>query len=144
MPIPRQNELGTVAVLSICWALALFDITGIDFLMPFIASGLKLDNTQIGLLFSLYWLPFGASSYITGEVDVYKRQGGSLPGSIKLPGYTLVKAGAYGILAGVRADLYVDNVMDRRYFIAEYDVDSNASVLPGVGREWHLKLSKRF
>jgi MFS family permease len=68
MPIPRQNELGTVAVLSICWALALFDITGIDFLMPFIASGLKLDNTQIGLLFSLYWLPFGASSYITGEV----------------------------------------------------------------------------
>jgi iron complex outermembrane receptor protein len=70
--------------------------------------------------------------------------GGSLPGSIKLPGYTLVKAGAYGILAGVRADLYVDNVMDRRYFIAEYDVDSNASVLPGVGREWHLKLSKRF
>jgi MFS family permease len=48
--------------------LALFDITGIDYLMPFIASGLKLDNTQIGLLFSLYWLPFGASSYITGEV----------------------------------------------------------------------------
>jgi ACS family hexuronate transporter-like MFS transporter len=68
MPIPRQNELGTVAVLSICWALALFDITGIDYLMPFIASGLKLDNTQIGLLFSLYWLPFGASSYLTGEV----------------------------------------------------------------------------
>src|SRR6202453_4985150 len=56
--------------------------------------------------------------------------GGSLPGSIRLPGYTLVKAGAYGILEGVRADVYVDNVMDRRYFIAEYDVDSNASVLP--------------
>jgi hypothetical protein len=67
-----------------------------------------------------------------------------LPGSIRLPGYPLVKAGAYGILEGVRADFYVDNVMDRRYFIAEYDVDSNASVLPGIGREWHLKLSKKF
>jgi ACS family hexuronate transporter-like MFS transporter len=36
--------------------------------MPFIAPGLKLSNTQIGLLFSLYWLPFGLSSYVTGEV----------------------------------------------------------------------------
>jgi ACS family hexuronate transporter-like MFS transporter len=68
MSTARQNELGTVAILSFCWALALFDISGIDYLMPFIAPGLKLDNTQIGLLFSLYWLPFGASSYLTGEV----------------------------------------------------------------------------
>jgi iron complex outermembrane receptor protein len=81
---------------------------------------------------------------LTGGAIYNSWTGGSLPGSIRLPGYTLVKAGAYGILGGVRADLYVDNVMDRRYFIAEYDVDSNASVLPGVGREWHLKLSKRF
>jgi MFS family permease len=66
--VARQNELGTVAILSLCWALALFDITGIDYLMPFIAPGLKLNNTQIGLLFSLYWLPFGLSSYVTGEV----------------------------------------------------------------------------
>jgi MFS family permease len=68
MPAARQNELGIVTILSICWALALFDITGIDYLMPFIAPGLKLSNTQIGLLFSLYWLPFGLSSYVTGEV----------------------------------------------------------------------------
>jgi iron complex outermembrane recepter protein len=81
---------------------------------------------------------------LTGGAVYNSWTGGSLPGSIRLPPYALVKAGAYGILAGVRADLYVANVMDRRYFIAEYDVDSNASVLPGVGREWHLKLSKRF
>ena len=81
---------------------------------------------------------------LTGGAIYNSWTGGSLPGSIRLPGYPLVKAGAYGILAGVRADFYVDNVMDRRYFIAEYDVDSNASVLPGIGREWHLKLSKRF
>jgi MFS family permease len=66
--VVRPSEIGTVAILSICWALALFDITGIDYLMPFIAPGLKLSNTQIGMLFSLYWLPFGLSSYVTGEV----------------------------------------------------------------------------
>jgi MFS family permease len=64
----RQKELGIVAVLSLSWGLALFDIIGIDFLMPFIAPNLKLSNTQIGLLFSLYWLPFGLSSYVTGEL----------------------------------------------------------------------------
>jgi iron complex outermembrane recepter protein len=81
---------------------------------------------------------------LTGGAIYNSWTGGSLPGSIRLPSYALVKAGAYGILAGVRADFYVDNVLDRRYFIAEYDVDSNASVLPGIGREWHFKLSKKF
>jgi MFS family permease len=64
----RQKELSIVAVLSLSWGLALFDVIGIDFLMPFIAPNLKLSNTQIGLLFSLYWLPFGLSSYLTGEL----------------------------------------------------------------------------
>jgi ACS family hexuronate transporter-like MFS transporter len=68
MSVARQNELGTVAVLSVCWALVMFDITGIDYLMPFIAPNLKLSNTQIGLLFSLYFVPFGLSSYVTGEL----------------------------------------------------------------------------
>jgi MFS family permease len=57
-----------VVILSVCWGLVLFDIIGIDFLMPFIAPNLKLSNTQIGLLYSLYWLPFGLSSYVTGEL----------------------------------------------------------------------------
>jgi MFS family permease len=68
MSITRQNELGTVGILSVCWALVMFDITGIDYLMPFIAPNLKLSNTQIGLLFSLYFVPFGISSYVTGEL----------------------------------------------------------------------------
>jgi outer membrane receptor protein involved in Fe transport len=48
------------------------------------------------------------------------------------------------MIKGVRADFYVDNLFDQRYFIAEYDVDSNATVLPGIGREFHFKLSKKF
>jgi MFS family permease len=73
----RKQELGIVALLSLSWGLALFDIIGIDFLMPFIAPNLKLSNTQIGLLFSLYWLPFGLSSYVTGELTdrLGKRRG---------------------------------------------------------------------
>ena len=66
MSMARRDELAAVAVLSVCWALALFDITGIDYLMPFVAPNLKLNNTQIGLLFSLYYIPFGVSSYATG------------------------------------------------------------------------------
>jgi iron complex outermembrane receptor protein len=81
---------------------------------------------------------------LTGGVIYNSWTGGSLPGSIRLPGYALVKVGGYAIIAGVRADVYVDNALDRGYFIAEYDVDSNASVLPGIGREWHLKFSKAF
>lgn len=70
--------------------------------------------------------------------------GGSLAGSIRLPAYTLVKLQAYLNIWGARADLYIDNLANHPYFIAEYDVDANASVLPGVGREIHFKLSKRF
>jgi iron complex outermembrane receptor protein len=81
---------------------------------------------------------------LTGGFTYNSWTGGSLPGSIRLPAYTLVKAGAYATYKRVRLDLYVDNLMNQSYFIAEYDVDANASVLPGPGREEHLKLSARF
>jgi MFS family permease len=63
-----QAEIGTIATLSLGWALVLFDITGINYLMPFIAPSLKLDNTHIGLLESAYWVPFGLSGYLAGEL----------------------------------------------------------------------------
>jgi MFS family permease len=65
----RQREMATVSVLSVSWALVIFDMTGVDFLMPFLAPSLKLSNTQIGLLFALYFIPFGLSSYVTGELS---------------------------------------------------------------------------
>ena len=81
---------------------------------------------------------------LTGGITYNSWTGGSLPGSIKLPPYALVKVGAYAMVNGVRADLYVDNLLDRQYFIASYAVDSNAAVLPGIGREIHFKVSKKF
>jgi ACS family hexuronate transporter-like MFS transporter len=63
-----RTEFATVAILSLSWGLVLMDVTGINLLMPFIAPDLKLDNTHIGILESSYWLPFGVSSYLTGEL----------------------------------------------------------------------------
>ena len=65
---PRRSEFAIVTVLSLCWGFVILDITGINVLMPFIAPNLRLDNTHIGLLESAYWLPFGLSSYLTGEI----------------------------------------------------------------------------
>jgi iron complex outermembrane receptor protein len=109
-----------------------------------LANGYALHTTPqfTSSLFATY--DIGGRWGLTGGVIYNSWTGGSLPGSIRLPAYALVKAGAYAIFRGVRADLYLDNALNRRYFIAEYDVDSNASVLPGIGREWHLKFSKAF
>jgi iron complex outermembrane receptor protein len=109
-----------------------------------LGNGYALHTTPqfTSSLFATY--DIGGRWGLTGGVIYNSWTGGSLPGSIRLPGYALVKAGAYASFEGVRADLYVDNALDRSYFIAEYDVDSNASVLPGIGREWHLKFSKAF
>jgi iron complex outermembrane receptor protein len=81
---------------------------------------------------------------LTGGVTYNTWTGGSIPGSIRLPAYALAKGGAYVMFGNVRADLYVDNLFDKRYFMAEYDVDSNVAVLPGVGRQFHFKLSTKF
>ena len=81
---------------------------------------------------------------LTGGVVYNSWTGGYLPGSIRLPSYVLVKAGAYVVVKGVRIDAYADNLFDKRYFMAEYDVDANATVLPGVGRTLHVKLSHSF
>lgn len=67
-PRVLQSEFVTVAVLSLSWALVLKDVTLGNFLMPFIAPSLRLDNSHIGILESAYWLPFALSSYLTGEL----------------------------------------------------------------------------
>ena len=81
---------------------------------------------------------------LTGGMVYNSKTGGFLPGSIQIPSYVLVKAGAYVAVKGLRLDVYADNLFDKRYFIAEYDVDANATVLPGVGRTLHVKLSHSF
>jgi iron complex outermembrane receptor protein len=109
-----------------------------------LANGFRLHTTPrlSGSLFATF--DYHKTWGLTGGFNYNSWTGGSIPGSIRLPAYTLVKAGAYVMFKGVRADFYVDNLFDQRYFIAEYDVDANATVLPGIGREFHFKLSKKF
>jgi MFS family permease len=55
-----------VGVLCVAAGISNVDIFGISYVAPFVASGLNLDNTQIGLLLSGFWLTFAISSYFTG------------------------------------------------------------------------------
>jgi MFS family permease len=56
-------------MLCLAWGIVSFEYAGINFLLPFIAPDLKLSNAQIGILVSVFWLPFGLSSYLTGELS---------------------------------------------------------------------------
>ena len=65
----RHYETGLVAILCLAWGIVSFEYVSINFLLPFIAPDLKLTNTQIGILVSVFWVPFGLSSYLTGELS---------------------------------------------------------------------------
>ncbi|TCP29880.1 TonB-dependent receptor plug domain-containing protein [Sphingomonas sp. BK235] len=81
---------------------------------------------------------------LTGGVTYASQTGGYLPGAIKVPGYALFRAGAYVIDGPWRVDVNANNLFDKRYFIAGYDTDANANVLPGIGRTVQVRLSRNF
>ena len=81
---------------------------------------------------------------LTGGVVYNTWTGGSVPGSIRLPGYMLVKAGIYGIYDDIRVDLNVDNLFDKRYFIAEYDVDSTPPSCRGSAENFTSRSANNF
>ena len=62
----RHSEIGMVAILATAWGVVQVDMIGINYLLPFIAPDLKLSNTQVGMLVSIYWIAFAFSSYLTG------------------------------------------------------------------------------
>lgn len=64
----RRHELGVVAILCLAWGLVNVELLGVNYLLPFIAPALKLNNRQIGSLVSVYWIAFAVSSYLTGAL----------------------------------------------------------------------------
>jgi MFS family permease len=64
----RLRDVFLVAALSIAWGLANFEFLGINYLLPFIAPDLHLDNGQIGVLISAFWVPFALSGYLSGRL----------------------------------------------------------------------------
>lgn len=68
MPQSQKNPWLLIAVLCVAAGVSNVDIFGISYITPFIEKGLRLDNTQIGLLLSGFWLTFAISNYVSGEV----------------------------------------------------------------------------
>jgi MFS family permease len=68
-----QRRWLLVAVLCVAAGISNVDIFGISYLTPFIQADLGLDNVRIGLLLSLFWLPFAISSYLTGAAADRRR-----------------------------------------------------------------------
>jgi iron complex outermembrane receptor protein len=112
--------------------------------IPELQNGFYLHSSPDfnGSLFATYdkkglWGATGGFTYASAT-------GGFMPGAIRLPAYTLVKLGAYVIKGPYRVDLNIDNLLDERYFLANTDTDANANFLPGIGRQFHVKLSRSF
>ena len=64
----QKNPWLLLAVLCVAAGVSNIDIFGISYVAPFIETGLKLNNAQIGLLLSGFWLTFAVSNYVCGEV----------------------------------------------------------------------------
>jgi MFS family permease len=60
---PRNYEIRVVAILCLAVALMAFEQAGIFYLLPFIQPELRLSNTQVGYLGTVYWVAYAASSY---------------------------------------------------------------------------------
>jgi len=70
---PRY-EMNMVAILSLIFGLITFEQVTVFYLEPFIQPDLKLSNTQVGLLGSVYWGTLAVSSYgISAVADLARR-----------------------------------------------------------------------
>jgi MFS family permease len=65
----QRYEMASVAILCLAWGVVQVDMIGINYLLPFIAPDLKLSNTHVGMLVSIYWIAFALSSYLTGMLS---------------------------------------------------------------------------
>lgn len=64
----EKNPWLLIGVLCVAAGISNVDIFGISYVAPFIETALRLDDTQIGLLLSGFWLTFALSNYLTGAV----------------------------------------------------------------------------
>jgi predicted MFS family arabinose efflux permease len=63
---PEKSEMRIVAILCLTVGVVNFEMLGISNLIPFIEPDLHLNNKQIGMLLSGFWLTFAISSYLAG------------------------------------------------------------------------------
>lgn len=66
---PRLHEFAAIGTLSATWGVVNVEFLSVSYLAPFLESGLKLTNSQFGILVSAFWAVFGLSSYVTGTIS---------------------------------------------------------------------------
>jgi len=103
----NRYENTMVAIFGLAIGLMSFEQLGISYLIAFIQPALRLNNTQVGLLMSVYWVAFALSSYATGSVlDRLRRRKPLLV--LNLATFSLgcllsAVATSFGTLVGARA-----------------------------------------
>ncbi len=65
---PRRYELAIVLILCLAYGMASFEMFSINSLIPFIQPDLRLTNTQIGMIVSIYWVFFAVSGAGAGQI----------------------------------------------------------------------------
>jgi len=103
----NRYENTMVAIFGLAIGLMSFEQLGISYLIAFIQPALRLNNTQIGLLMSVYWVAFALSSYATGSLlDRLRRRKPllvSILATFSLGCLLSALATSFGTLAGARA-----------------------------------------
>ena len=57
-----------VATLAFSMGVMSLDQGSVGYLLPFIQPELRLSNTEVGLIASIYWVAFAVASYVTGNI----------------------------------------------------------------------------
>lgn len=66
-------ENKVVGVLCASFGAVMFDMIGVNYLIPFVVPALKLNNFQVGWAVSGYWITFAISSYLAGLITDQRR-----------------------------------------------------------------------
>ena len=95
------------------------------------------DAETLGPLTNLRWGATFGGTYV-GHTQQ------TVPGPIVYPAYVTLNASAFAQWDVWEAELNVNNLGDERYFTPGADTYANLSALPGVGRVFHVTLTRLF
>lgn len=106
--LSRTYESWMVAIMGLALGVNAFEQFSLSYLMPFIQPALRLDNADVGLVTSFYWVAFAAGSSLIGTVADYGTVDKKTLAAIVLAAMALSSplsgfAGSFAMLAGARA-----------------------------------------
>jgi MFS family permease len=98
--ISRRYEIRLVTILCVTIGIVNCEMFGINYLMPFIEPAMHLNNSQVGILGSAYWVAFALSSYLGGALA------DRLGKSKTVLQYTLVLFSVTSVLSGFATSFF--------------------------------------